>query len=220
MNNLQHFINERNDLDLDLENEQNLNEAELSPLQKEYREFFKDLLAEFDVTSPAKLTPEKKIEFFNKIKSGWVVGKGRKKVNESIELNEAGNDKTWLKKSLKGLSDVIDILAKGAKHSKDKEYHELFDLAMSKVIEAEDILNDKLNESDELNEGKYVAYFTTPSSPDKEDAEGWVIVGKNEEDAYNKFKKKHKGKTYYGWEIKELTKGDKYFDKDDYTKIQ
>tara|TARA_R110000737_G_scaffold208730_1_gene226652 strand:+ start:1608 stop:2186 length:579 start_codon:yes stop_codon:yes gene_type:complete len=57
---------------------ESLDEAELSPLQTEYREYFKDVLASFDVTSPAKLSFEKTKEFFNKIKEGWVKGKGRK----------------------------------------------------------------------------------------------------------------------------------------------
>jgi hypothetical protein len=57
---------------------ESLNERELSPLQKEYQQYFKDTLAEFDVDSPAKLSAEKKLEFFKAIKSGWVVGKGKK----------------------------------------------------------------------------------------------------------------------------------------------
>tara|TARA_R110000796_G_scaffold34373_3_gene88834 strand:- start:204 stop:1061 length:858 start_codon:yes stop_codon:yes gene_type:complete len=64
---------------MDLEMSFGLLERELSPLQKEYKQYFEDTLAEFDTTSPAKLTPEKKIEFFNSIKNGWVIGKGKKK---------------------------------------------------------------------------------------------------------------------------------------------
>jgi|AntRauTorckE6833_2_1112554.scaffolds.fasta_scaffold110718_2 hypothetical protein len=56
-----------------------VNEQELSNLQKEYREYFQQKLEEFDVTSPAKLSDEKKKEFFNAVKAGWVIGKGAKK---------------------------------------------------------------------------------------------------------------------------------------------
>lgn len=44
---------------------------ELSPLQKAYSEFFFALLDEYDVTSPASLSKEKKSEFFNRIKKEW-----------------------------------------------------------------------------------------------------------------------------------------------------
>ena len=66
------------DYNFDVENAFGLNEAELSPLQIEYREYFKEVLASFDVESPAKLSFDKTKEFFNKIKEGWVKGKGRK----------------------------------------------------------------------------------------------------------------------------------------------
>ena len=72
-------LNEGEELDFDLELSIGLDEAELSPLQKEYQDYFKDTLAEFDAESPAKLSAEKKLEFFNTIKSGWVKGEGRKK---------------------------------------------------------------------------------------------------------------------------------------------
>jgi len=58
---------------------ESVNEAEHSPLQKEYKEYFQEVLAEFDVKSPAELDFEKTKEFFNKIKEGWVKGEGRKK---------------------------------------------------------------------------------------------------------------------------------------------
>lgn len=58
--------------------QESLNEAELSKLQKEYQDYFKDTLKEFEVDSPARLSAEKKIEFFKAIKSGWEIGKGKK----------------------------------------------------------------------------------------------------------------------------------------------
>lgn len=53
-----------------------LNEQQLSDLQKEYREYFKAMLKKYDVTSPSKLSDEKKKEFFNEVKVGWVKGRG------------------------------------------------------------------------------------------------------------------------------------------------
>jgi hypothetical protein len=52
-----------------------LNE-ELSPLQKEYREFFRWMLDRYGVKSPASLSEQKKKDFFNEIQLGWVKGSG------------------------------------------------------------------------------------------------------------------------------------------------
>ena len=51
---------------------------EQSDLQAEYATYFKELLDEFNTTSPGKLSADQKKEFFNKVKAGWVKGKGRK----------------------------------------------------------------------------------------------------------------------------------------------
>lgn len=53
-------------------------EQQLSALQQEYRDYFKEKLEEFGVDSPAKLNDADKKEFFKSIKAGWVIGKGRK----------------------------------------------------------------------------------------------------------------------------------------------
>jgi len=45
--------------------------AKLSLLQKEYRKFFKALLKQYKVTSPAKLSIDDKKEFFGHIKKDW-----------------------------------------------------------------------------------------------------------------------------------------------------
>ena len=75
---------------------------------------------------------------------------------------------------------------------------------------------------------KYEAYFTTPFAPDSEDAEGWIIYGTDEEDAFKKFVKQRKehikfGKKnlmkFYGWEIKELDKKSENYKKKDFTQI-
>lgn len=55
-----------------------ITEAELSPLQKDYRVYFQEILDEFGVKNQAELSEEKRKEFFNKIRAGWEKGKGRK----------------------------------------------------------------------------------------------------------------------------------------------
>ena len=48
-----------------------MNERKLSELQKEYRVFFLGKMELYGVKSPAKLTKEKKSDFFNEIKQDW-----------------------------------------------------------------------------------------------------------------------------------------------------
>ena len=71
--------------------EEILNEA-LSKLQKEYREFFKNMLKCYDVTSPSKLSEEKKKDFFKNIKKYWVKGKGATKSLDDITKEICGKD--------------------------------------------------------------------------------------------------------------------------------
>jgi len=66
-----------------------LNE-ELSLLQKEYREYFKFMLDCYDVSSPTKLSDEKKSEFFDNIKKYWVKGKGTTKNLDDIKIDICG----------------------------------------------------------------------------------------------------------------------------------
>ena len=68
-----------------------LTEKALSELQKTYRAYFKDMLKAYDVKSPAKLSKEKKKEFFKNIRKYWVKGKGPSKTGE--ELIDAVNEK-------------------------------------------------------------------------------------------------------------------------------
>lgn len=73
--------------------------AELSTLQKAYREFFRALMDEYGISSPVQLkTAEKRKEFFNRIKSEWPAVKRslkehylRLQIRKMImeELNEA-----------------------------------------------------------------------------------------------------------------------------------
>jgi len=69
--------------------EETLNE-EMSILQKEYREYFRAMLDCYDVTSPSKLSEEKKKEFFNNINKYWTKGKGATKSLEEIKEDICG----------------------------------------------------------------------------------------------------------------------------------
>jgi hypothetical protein len=68
-----------------------LNEKALSDLQKEYRKYFKEMLAIYNVKSPAKLSKEMKKDFFKNIRKYWVKGKGPSKLGE--ELSDAIGEK-------------------------------------------------------------------------------------------------------------------------------
>ena len=59
--------------------------VKLSKLQQAYREFFKALMAEFDVKSPVQLGDKSK-EFFNRIKKEWPIAK--KKIKEGVLRQE------------------------------------------------------------------------------------------------------------------------------------
>jgi hypothetical protein len=62
---------------------------ELSPLQKEFRQFFSELLKKFNVESPAELTDDQKREFFDAIAKYWENGKGPKKDPKEIKVGES-----------------------------------------------------------------------------------------------------------------------------------
>jgi len=61
-----------------------LESEELSPLQKDYRQFFMDMLKKFGAESPAELTDKQKVDFFNAIALFWENGKGSKKDPKDI----------------------------------------------------------------------------------------------------------------------------------------
>jgi len=65
----------------------------LSELQKEYRQYFRMMLDCYEVSSPAKLSDEKKIEFFDNVKKYWVKGKGATKSLEDIKIDICGENK-------------------------------------------------------------------------------------------------------------------------------
>ena len=53
-------------------------EEEMSTLQKEYQKYFQDLLAKYEVNSPADMDEKTMAKFFNEVKDGWIKGKGEK----------------------------------------------------------------------------------------------------------------------------------------------
>ena len=68
-----------------------LNEK-LSALQTEYREYFKFILDCYGVKSPAKLSDEKKKEFFDNINKYWTKGKGATKDLDKIKEDICGKE--------------------------------------------------------------------------------------------------------------------------------
>jgi hypothetical protein len=75
-----------------------INEKELSELQKSYREYFGAKMEKFGVKSPAELDDAQKKEFFNEITKDWEKGQGASEagkkdveehgVKESEDVNE------------------------------------------------------------------------------------------------------------------------------------
>ena len=55
-----------------------VNEAELSALQKEYQAYFEGKLKEAGVSSPAELDEAGMKKFFDGVSAGWTKGKGKK----------------------------------------------------------------------------------------------------------------------------------------------
>jgi len=70
----------------------------MSPLQEEYREYFKYILDCYGVKSPAKLSDEKKKEFFDNINKYWTKGKGATKDLDKIKEDICGKDEKMKKK--------------------------------------------------------------------------------------------------------------------------
>ncbi len=75
-----------------------MKESKLSELQKEYRTFFIEKMRIYGVKSPAKLTKEKKSEFFTEIKRDWAKHK-----LERQQLNET------MKKALKIVEEPLEV---------------------------------------------------------------------------------------------------------------
>ena len=71
-------------------NKRQVNEAE--GLKKEYEEVFTALLDKYKVKSPADLDDNKKVEFFDEIKSHYTAGKGQTKKGEELVDGEEKKD--------------------------------------------------------------------------------------------------------------------------------
>ena len=71
-------------------NKRQVNEAE--GLKKEYEEVFTALLDKYKVKSPADLDDDKKVEFFDEIKSHYTAGKGQTKKGEELVAGDEKKD--------------------------------------------------------------------------------------------------------------------------------
>lgn len=94
-----------------------LNEKELSELQKSYRNYFGAKMKKFGVKSPAELDDAQKKEFFNEITKDWEKGKGasdtgKKDVEEhgvKESVNEANVEEQIKKECITKLSQFFDV---------------------------------------------------------------------------------------------------------------
>ena len=90
------------------EYQESVNEK-LSGLQLEYREYFKTILDCYGVKSPAKLSDEKKKEFFDNVNKYWTKGKGASKDLDKIKDDICGKaDKKADKKDDDKKTDASD----------------------------------------------------------------------------------------------------------------
>ncbi len=55
-----------------------LTDVALSPLQKEYQDYFQGLLKKEGISSPAELDAAAMKKFFDGVSSGWTKGEGKK----------------------------------------------------------------------------------------------------------------------------------------------
>jgi len=80
MKNIQNWyqFNENNNID------NFLNEKKMTELQKKYRLYFKEMLAIYNVNSPAELSKNMKKDFFKNIRKYWIKGVGPSKIGEEL----------------------------------------------------------------------------------------------------------------------------------------
>lgn len=129
-----------------------LNEK-LSPLQKEYRNYFRAMLKVYGVTSPAKLDEEGKKNFFNDIRKNWKKGQGQKEgwkqkvtVSESINkftkslFESSKNIKQSVNESTERELRIINKLANRINNKSQK----LSRRELNKVINTLKTLNENL----------------------------------------------------------------------------
>jgi hypothetical protein len=79
-----------------------LHESQLSPLQKSFREYFEDMMTQYNISSPADLkTDELKSEFWTNIGKYWKNGEGTKEGwEEKIKVNEQAINEVQLASQL------------------------------------------------------------------------------------------------------------------------
>ena len=82
-------------------------DKELSPLQKEFRKFFQELLDRYKVKSPAELTKDQKVDFFNAIALYWENGKGPKVDPDKIPGIGESQSKSFSKDILENLKENL-----------------------------------------------------------------------------------------------------------------
>ncbi len=122
-----------------------INEEELSPRQKKFREFFNSKLDEFEVDSPDELDDEQKVEFFNSIDSDW------KSLDENEEfetLNEyLEEDDDYNKMYNQTVMDSEDISLLDEDEICEEENTDSDCSDDEKII----LFDDEIEEEDELN---------------------------------------------------------------------
>lgn len=124
---------------------------ELSNKQERYREFFFDLMAEYEVTSPSQLDYEKRIEFFKAVKSGW------KKVKKQEFTEAAIPVITSLIKEYKQLSHSnrsFDLLLNSIKTNIIVEATEKYDVFFKRKLKQYNV-----SSPDELSEEQIKKFF-------------------------------------------------------------
>jgi hypothetical protein len=98
-------------------------EAELSDLQKSYRDYFTAKLKKYGAESPADLDEEKKKEFFNEITADWEKGKG---------VKPAAKDKVEKEKEEAGIKEGEEV--NEAEVKSDAEFMEYANTVLKKAF--------------------------------------------------------------------------------------
>ena len=80
-----------------------VNEAE--GLKKEYEEVFRALLDKYEVDSPAELSDEKKVEFFEEIKKHYTAGKGQTEKGKELAKNAPSEEEVEADKEKEELAE-------------------------------------------------------------------------------------------------------------------
>jgi len=93
-----------------------VNEKELSALQKSYREYFGAKMEKFGVKSPAELDDAQKKEFFNEITKDWEKGKGASEAGKKDVEEHGVKESEELNEGVEKPNDLADFINKEAGH--------------------------------------------------------------------------------------------------------